>query len=778
MIWRMLKKEFSRRIGVLIPVFVLISLSATLLAGGARITIELVDSIGGMFEKAQIPHFIQMHAGEIVQDEIDQFSRNNPLVKSQQTLEMLNIEGRTLYFKDDERAQSSSVMDISFVAQSFIFDFLLDLNNEVFYVEKGNIAVPLYFMETSGLMPGDKIRIKDGDFEMGFTVSGYLRDAQMNPSIISSKRFMVHPDDLETLKKYTGATEYLIEFMLTDPDRAGAFTNEYITAGLPQKGPNVSGPIFQIMNAISEGIVIIIIVFVSVFLIIISLMCLRFTFTASVEEDYREIGVMKAIGLSSSIIAKMYRYKYMVLAGTACLLGYGFSILLSRLFTSHMKLFFGTAVPGLLSGIIPALAAGFVLLIIYLFCRSMHKKLKHVSAVEAVRFDSGTTSGNMRNKFKLYKKRLLNINVLLGLQDVVQHKRFYFSLLRIFFICVFIMAVPLNFANTVKSPTFSQYMGIGSSDLLFDLPISDDVAQRFETLSNDLRNDDLVEKLAHYITCQYEVYNADDGVFQSINFEVGDFKVFPIAYLSGQEPESSTDIALSSMLAGDLNVKVGDRLTMLVDGTETEIDVCGIYQDVTNGGRSSKGLLPVNSKTVIWYTIAVGLSPGADAAQIKSVYGARYPSISINDVNDYMSQSMGMLIGQVEMVSLFTILLAVALAALITAMFLKMAVAKEYGYIALMKSLGFRTLEIKAQYATRIITVLLGGVIIGVLASKYLGEALAGIVFSAIGADRVSFVINVVQIYIFIPLILIIATIIATYLSSNSIKGINASRRL
>jgi len=38
----------------------------------------------------------------------------------------------------------------------------------------------------------------------------------MNPSIVSSKRFVISNEDLERLKRNLGEREYLIEFQLTD----------------------------------------------------------------------------------------------------------------------------------------------------------------------------------------------------------------------------------------------------------------------------------------------------------------------------------------------------------------------------------------------------------------------------------------------------------------------------------------------------------------------------------------------------------------------------------
>ena len=60
------------------------------------------------------------------------------------------------------------------------------------------------------------------------------------------------------------------------------------------------------MNILSDGIVAAVMILVVVLLVMISALCLRFTMIAAMEEDYREIGVMRAIGINYKDIGKLY----------------------------------------------------------------------------------------------------------------------------------------------------------------------------------------------------------------------------------------------------------------------------------------------------------------------------------------------------------------------------------------------------------------------------------------------------------------------------------------
>lgn len=137
------------------------------------------------------------------------------MVKVQQTVEMLNIESVNLSFAGQSPVENS-VMENGFVRQSEIFDFLQNPDNQVVRPKDGEIAVPIYYLQSDGLAIGDTVTVSDGTFTREFRIIAFIRDAQMNPSLISSKRFVVSEADFHELREHTGTNEYLIEFQLVE----------------------------------------------------------------------------------------------------------------------------------------------------------------------------------------------------------------------------------------------------------------------------------------------------------------------------------------------------------------------------------------------------------------------------------------------------------------------------------------------------------------------------------------------------------------------------------
>ena len=117
------------------------------------------------------------------------------------------------------------------------------------------------------------------------------------------------------------------------------FNQLILKQDLPANGPIVLGQFFLIFNALSDAAVAMVIILISLLLIMIAALCIRLTFLATMDEDMREIGVMKAIGISKKDIKKVYLNKYRVMSVVAGIIGYLLSFAVVNLFNGNMRLY-------------------------------------------------------------------------------------------------------------------------------------------------------------------------------------------------------------------------------------------------------------------------------------------------------------------------------------------------------------------------------------------------------------------------------------------------------
>ncbi len=770
--YKIVKKDFLRKKAVTLVVFSFVLLASMLVATGSNLVVQLTASLDYLFERAKVPHFVQMHAGDIDRETIADWARTNPMVKEHQVVEMLTVDGSALYLGSSESSEKESVMDVSFVTQNPSFDLLLDTENRVASVKPGEVGVPVYYMQEKNMKQGDTVRIKTPSFEKTFTVATFVRDAQMNTSLVHSKRFLVHPADYARLGTHIADSEYLVEFLLHNMEDLEKFADSYQASGLPGRGPAVDIMLFKVLNALSDGLVAGVVILLSLLLVGIAVLCLRFTILATIEEDYREIGVMKAVGVPEKNIRGIYLSKYMVMGAVAVIAGYGLSLTCNGFLTSNILMFIGKAPVRMGQQAVPVIAAGIIWLMVGFFVMVILRRCNRISAVEALRSGSTGDPVKARRMLKLTRSRLLGVNAFIGLGDIVQRFRMFALLCFVFFFCGALILVPVNFLTTIQSPAFISYMGIGKSQVRIDLRQTEDMQKRFESMVEAIASDNDVKRYSALVTSQFTLVK-ENGETENINIETGDLSVFPLDYLHGTTPENENEIALSVLNSKEMEKDVNDTLVLRDRGMDKKMRVCGIYQDVTNGGRTAKALLAADPQKVLWYTVSLDLVPGIDMAEKVSGYSDAFHPARVTNIDGYLEQTLGNTIQQLGMVTMVAVLVGLLVSVLITSLFLKMIIARDAGTIAIMKSLGFSLRHIRMQYLTRSLVLLGIGIVLGTVFANTLGQDIVSLLWSFMGASHIRFVIDPLQAYLVYPLLLVVSVSAATFISIRGIRDTN-----
>ncbi len=769
MIGRMLKNDLARNKIITATLFLFIMMAALLVSSAVGMITELAGAMNQFFQAGEAPHFVQMHAGDLNQQQVDDFTAGNPLVEKQQTVEMINIDNSLLYFGNSDESEKNSVMEVSFVTQNQDFDFLLDQGNQPVNIEPGAVGIPILYRQRFDLETGDTLRIEKDAFTMELVIAEFIRDVQMNPSVVSSKRIVINEADWQQLKASgIGQQEYLVEFLLHDAAQEGEFQQQYLQEDLPQKGPAVTFTLIRMVNALTDGLVAMVMIMVSLLLIVIALICLRFTMLATLEEDYREIGVMKAIGIHPKDIRRLYLTKYRFMAFTASACGYLASLWIHPLLTNNISTYMGSFRQTALHRLIPLAGVMVVAAIVIFFCRRVLKKFTNITAVEALRLGRSPDLGNSSRIMPLRKNRLMDTNVYLGLRDIAGRFRLFGVLGIVLILCSFILIVPINFLSTVKSPTFVNYMGAGRSDLRIDLRQTDNIQERYQEMQATLRQDQDIETHAVFVTSQYNYLN-NEGETEKVTVETGDFSQFPLTYLQGQAPEREGEIALSYLNAREMEKQVGDTLALTVDEDEQTLTVTGIYQDVTNGGKTAKAMLPHDPLEVQWYVVNLDMKPGVDLSTKMEEYSQVFYPAKVVGMDDYVQQTFGETITQLQKITLLTVLVAVVISMLMTALFFKMLLTKDAANMAIMRMLGFSIAQIRRQYMTRALVMVAIGILLGTLAAATLGQQFISLLGSFSGASEIQFIVNPVIAYILCPLLLTAAVLGTTWVSSRTI---------
>lgn len=748
---------------------IFITVAAVLITLATVLSVNLSGSIDNLLEQTKSPHYMQMHGGEIDKERMQKFAEGNQYVEKYQISEFLNIEGGKIQVGDYTFADN--VQDNGIAVQNKEFDFMLDLENRPIQVNQGEVYVPIAYVKEGLIEVGGTLTIAGKKL----SIKGAVRDGQMNSNFASSKRFLVNEADYADLFS-EGTLEYIIQFRLNDLSKLNEFEAAYRNADLEMNGPSGTLGLFKVINAIADGIMIAVLLMVSVLVVAMAFMCIRFTLLAKIEEDFKEIGVMKAIGLQVRDIKKIYLAKYALVALVGGLAGYLLSIPLSRRLLDDIKLTMGESGKEGFSRLIGVAGVVLLLILILSYVYLLLNRFKKVSAVKAIRTNGSDEKISNRKPISLRAFNWLPTNSFMGLVDVISRKKMYLTMLLVFMLASFIMIVPGLTYQSMSSDSFTEYLGYGQMDMMASLYMDEESDMHAKLLETKLASDEEIEAYNEITTKPFKVKEQGD-TDSILTIELGDHNSFSVEYTEGKAPIKEDEIALSQLNAEEYQKKLGDTITIVQNGKERELILCGVYSNIFNGGKTAKAAFTDTTTETMWRSYFIKLTEPEKAEEKLNEYKAELPFAKIYNVSLYKEQIFGPTIRSLGMLAIGSIAVALLITGLITSLFIKLLIVRDKKEIAILKAIGYTNKDISVQYLSRSVIVLVLGLLAGTLLASTLGPVLAGLMMSMMGMTAFE-LSGSLLIYLGCPILMLLTTIFTTKIVNKRAGAINIAENL
>lgn len=779
MYFKLLKNDFKKNPTSNLILLLFMSLSVTIAVTVTLMLTQLFTSINDMYKTANPPHFLQMHKGEIVQSDIDKFNKSYEGIEYWQTVPMITVNGNELTVSDESKDKfslSDCRLDISLVKQNDKYDVLLDENRNKLKIKTGEIGVPVIMLDEFDIALGDKITLSYGDVTKTFTVTSYVYDGQMNSTLCSSTRFLISDEDFNALLGDVGETEYLIEAYFTDSSLADDYQTAYEQSdkNLPKNGQAITYTMIFLLSALTDLIMAMVFILTGVLLIAIAVLCLRYVVLAQLEDDMREIGTMKAIGVSQKGICKLYLGKIRILMAAGCVTGFGFSLLLSTLLTEHISRTFGEQPLDIRCFILAVLVCALVYAVILLFTRKILNRLQKSSVTDLLITEKGFEK-TKKVKDGLHKSRHMPLNLLIALKEVRKGYGIIFGLL---LIVSFLVIVPIRTVQTMESSQFVTYMGSPICDLMLEVEQGADLEKRNSTAEEILLDEAEQGNIESIETLRRVRLQAlkNDGEVVGIHIDSGKSAGSGLKYLYGEKPKAATEIALSYLVSEDLEKTAGDRIILIVNGEEREFTVCGIYQDVTSGGKTAKTVCLFPEESAEKYTYYINMPDSKILQQSVDSLRAQFNSgYSIENMEEFVGQTLGGVSSRVNLAAYAVFFIGTVLTALIVTLFMKLRIARQGGTLAAKRTMGipFKVICRQELYPVLIAGGL--GAFAGAVLAELFGDNMISVLFEmlGVGLKQIEFAgVSFLQ-YLVIPALLPAVLTAVTYGICRSIKKIN-----
>jgi putative ABC transport system permease protein len=775
---RILKRDLKRKKSMNIILLAFILLATMFVASSVSNIFAITGALDGYFEKAGIPDLIVASIDRNGETSVTKTLDSIDAVGDYQTQPVLFVTKANLTHN------GAQLEDMGGTGRVYGFEdvplTLFDAENApINQVAPGTILVHAGADKYWGLEVGDAIQIHFGETSRSFTIAGYFKDASLIGSFVIPKADF---DYFLQAEENTGMMRGSLCYIHTDD--IAAVKNELsqddsINAVMDQSDLRTS----YIMDMIIAGILLA----VSVCLIVVAFVMLRFTINFTLTEEFRQIGVMKAIGIPNVTIRGLYMVKYAVLALVGAIIGFFASIPFGEMMlrsvseTMVMEAIGGVLVNGLCSVLVVAVTL--------LFCFSCTGKVKKYTPVDAIR--SGTTGERFKKKGILRLSKFpMKPGAFMSFNDVLSSPKRFGIVIVIFALCLSLVLMLVTSVNTLKSEKLITVFGMSPADVYL-VNDTDQILTFFDEDGRDraeaavLEMEQLLEEEGMPGKCAVEVQmtlllvHGQQEHKSIVNQGIGN-SADRYAYYKGTAPQYENEIALTGITAEKLGAEIGDTITIRQLEGDKKYIVTGLFQSMINMGdgvrlHEDAQLSFGQLSGVSTFQIDFEGTPSQDEIRnridrLKEIYGTE----AVYGAAEYVEEMAGVAetLDSIRKLVLTVVLIIIVLVTVLTE---QSFITKERSEIAILKAVGIRNGTILVWHTLRFGIVAIFAAVLSLLTLLPMTKLVIGPIFAMMGADfGVEFVIRPLEVYVIYPALVLSITMVSAFLTALSTRSIHA----
>ncbi|MBO5488122.1 MAG: ABC transporter permease, partial [Eubacterium sp.] len=515
-------------------------------------------------------------------------------------------------------------------------------------INEDSLLLPYYMQAAAGYSVGDIVYFTFGEEEYQFQVASFVEDPLFaTPLNISVYGSYISNSRMETLLEENStvqAAKYVQhKVRLREGEDSFEFDKKLIplfTQGIPELAQtsnlgvnwgSMKGGV-AMMSRISMGIVLVF----SMLLILVVLIIIRFSIRNYIEMNLKNVGILQAAGYTSWQLNFTVLIEMGLISGVGALVG----ILLGLAGNSIIGKF-----QGIMLGLqwrqtfhpIAACVAIIVVLAVVLgvsfICGGIYRK---ITVLESLR--GGIHTHNFKKNYFAFDKSRLSIPFTLAAKNLFHEKAKNISIFCIVVILAFAASVGFglyeNFA--VSNDNLMKLVGAEAGDILI-------AGENMEAIGAEMESFQEVEKVLYYNNTTVQLESKEDETAVTCDIwdapELLEYEMI----VRGRLPKYENEIVLTTSVAEQLSVDVGD--TIYVTGQDERMDyiICGIDQKINNMGlkamMTQKAAVRLNGSSPVMY-LYVYTEEGISYEEISEKVMDHFPNVTIAESQEILDNMM------------------------------------------------------------------------------------------------------------------------------------------
>ncbi|MCR5210259.1 MAG: ABC transporter permease [Lachnospiraceae bacterium] len=655
-------------------------------------------------------------------------------------------------------------------------------NNEITEVPEGQVFLAKTYMDANGVRPGETITVDIEGKSFDLYIAGVLKDAVFcDVHMMNTMRIVLNERDMKKIrsnKLYKDDDSLILNIFFIDSDDPEAVDSLLAEV----EGYMFSGDRAMLKNLyIMDLMIAMIMIVLSVLLIAVSFVILHFSISFTLEEDFREIGVLKAIGLKNTSIRSLNVIKYAAMAVCGSFIGFIASIPLARKLIESVE---GKMVVENIAGIRPNLTGALIVTVLIAgYAWHCTGKIKRFTPLDAIRYGSAGERFSGKKGKRIPGHRIRTANYL-ALNDILSYPRRYLSILISFFMCTLIVLILDNAESTFKSDVFMDML-LGKGDMVGEFNSKDFLKKEYNDTELYLLFERLEKKLANEgIPCRFSYSDDMSGTYEIKGVDHQIRTIRPIRkqcgdndYTSGSAPQNAGEIAVTNYLADKYGLDIGDVIKADFGNGKKDVVICGFFQSFNNTGNVIRVSEDVRHDGYIVNGLVIhftGDMSGVDQKQLAQKISDICGFDKVSTAEEFCIETMGVAdaFSAIKWSMLFISFVVVLLVSILME---RSFIASEKNQIALMKAIGFKNRSLVGWHIVRFAIIAEAAVLLAAVASLTLTPVIYAPVFSGMGVSEFDYRYNYLNILVIYPLAIFLETVLMVSLTSLCMSDIRSS---
>lgn len=653
-------------------------------------------------------------------------------------------------------------------------------DNEVLdEVKPGEVYVVAGVLKRNEMKAGDTLYIDYQGIKKELTIAGEFKDAFLGSDMMGNARFILSDEDMDDFHKDELEPYYGKIFYIQTDDVKKLQSELSDVRNVLFTGARSLIKISYVMDMVIAMIVLVL----SVCLCIVSFVLLKFVITFTVKEEFREIGVMKAIGIHNFKIRSIYLAKYFVMSLIGGVVGLAFGIPFSNMLIDAVsqKMYLSNDI-GLGLNILGSVLVVFIMTGFAYLCTSIVKKSTPVDAIR-----NGATGERYNKKSKLsIRKTPFNNAFYMAVNDFLSAPKRFKTIILTFFLCsVFVFGV-VEVSDTMLSDSLITTLAkrsdvyITSSKLLEKEFISPDGDEKVEAMLEGLEADikalNMPGKAGVEVWYKYNV-TFDGNVYQINCQQNKKTKTSDYEYTEGTAPRNDGEIAITAQISEQTGAKIGDIVTIDFGTEKKECMVVAYFQSMNQLGSVIRihETAPTNmAYASAFASVQIDFDDNPDQKtvddrieKLRDYYGTEDIFNAAGYCDDCIKTGSTM-----QTVQKLLLLITCLVVILVTILMERSFISDETSQIALLKSIGFKDSFIIRWHVYRFMIVAVLAEVLAIALTYPVTKLWCDPIWNMMGASSVKYCFDPVSLCIVYPGIILLINLISVRLTAGITKKI------